>query len=265
MIGEGLIMIELRKDEMYIIKDLFKDMNDTVILSCLEGHMGRGFTDDKKVASVGLIYLGSFLFIAGGDVSLDVLEFISKIMIEVNEDTLYIISNNPNNGRLLEQYYKENYKKINRYQVVGKDFDLLKLEEIIRGLPKEYEIRQIDEDLYKQALEENWSSYFVNNFDSAKDFTNRGIGYVILDNETIVSGASSYSIYNKGVEIEIATREEYRNRGLAYIIGAKLILECTKRGLYPSWDAANLTSVGLATRLGYKYVGPYDTHRITNE
>lgn len=255
-------MIELRKDEMYIIKELFKNMNDTVIRSCLEGHMGRGFTDDRIKPSMGLIYLGSFLFIAGGDISLDALEFISKIMIEVKEDTLYIISNNSNNGRLLEQYYKENYKKINRYQVRAKDFDLLKLEAIMNELPKEYEIRQIDEGLYEQAIEENWSSYFVNNFDSAKDFITRGIGYVILHNGTIVSGASSYSIYNKGIEIEIATKEEYRNRGLAYIIGAKLILECIKLGLHPSWDAANLTSVGLAKRLGYEYVGPYDTHRI---
>lgn len=77
-----------------------------------------------------------------------------------------------------------------------------------------------------------------------------------------MSGASSYSRYHEGIEIEIDTREEYRRKGFAYICGAKLILECLKRNLYPSWDAHNKASVALAEKLGYHYDHTYTAIEI---
>lgn len=78
----------------------------------------------------------------------------------------------------------------------------------------------------------------------------------------IVSGASSYSAYRGGIEIEIDTKEEYRRRGLALACGAKLILECLDRGLYPSWDAHNRCSAALAEKLGYRLDYAYDAYEI---
>ncbi|MNI84792.1 GNAT acetyltransferase [compost metagenome] len=75
-----------------------------------------------------------------------------------------------------------------------------------------------------------------------------------------VAGASSYSVYNEGIEIEIDTKPEFRNRGLATACGAKLILECLERGLYPGWDAQDLRSVALAEKLGYHMDYPYTTY-----
>ena len=57
-----------------------------------------------------------------------------------------------------------------------------------------------------------------------------------------VAGASSYSMYTGGIEIELDTKEEHRRKGLALAVAARLILECLDRGLYPCWDAANLQS-----------------------
>ena len=64
------------------------------------------------------------------------------------------------------------------------------------------------------------------------------------------------------IEIEIDTREEYRRKGFAYVCGAKLILECLKRNLYPSWDAHNKGSVALAEKLGYHYSHSYTAIEI---
>lgn len=89
-----------------------------------------------------------------------------------------------------------------------------------------------------------------------------GIGAVICKDAIIVSGASSYSRYKEGIEIEIDTKEEYRRKGLAYICGAKLILECLERNLYPSWDAHNSGSVALAEKLGYHYSHTYTAIEI---
>ena len=80
-----------------------------------------------------------------------------------------------------------------------------------------------------------------------------------------VAGASPYAIYQNGIEIEIDTKPEYRGKGLATVCGAKLILECLERNIYPSWDAHDLRSVHLAEKLGYHLSHPYVTYELINE
>ena len=56
-------------------------------------------------------------------------------------------------------------------------------------------------------------------FDKEKDYNaykKLGLGVVILKDGDVVAGASSYSTYDKGIEIEIDTKEGYRRKGLAY-------------------------------------------------
>ena len=67
---------------------------------------------------------------------------------------------------------------------------------------------------------------------------------------------------DKGIEIEIDTREDHRRKGLAYACGAKLVLECLEKGLYPSWDAQNKWSVALAEKLGYHFSQEYVAYEI---
>ena len=83
-----------------------------------------------------------------------------------------------------------------------------------------------------------------------------------MKGEEIVAGASSYSGYQGGIEIEIDTKEAYRRQGMAYACGARLILECLERGWYPSWDAQNLWSVALAQKLGYHFEHEYTAYEI---
>ena len=78
----------------------------------------------------------------------------------------------------------------------------------------------------------------------------------------ILSGASCYSTYSRGIEVEIDTHPDHRRKGLAYSCGAAMILECLNRGLYPSWDAANLGSVALAEKLGYHFSHEYPVYYL---
>ena len=78
----------------------------------------------------------------------------------------------------------------------------------------------------------------------------------------IVAGASGYSRYRGGIEIQIDTRADCRRQGLAAACAARLILDCLSRGLYPSWDAANLPSLRLAEKLGYRFSHAYESELI---
>lgn len=97
----------------------------------------------------------------------------------------------------------------------------------------------------------------------AADYARLGMGVAVLEGEELVAGASSYSRYKEGIEIEIDTREDHRRKGLAFACGAQLILNCLDRRLYPSWDAQNLWSVALAEKLGYHFDSPYTAYEIT--
>lgn len=85
----------------------------------------------------------------------------------------------------------------------------------------------------------------------------------ILKDREIVSGASSYSGYRGGIEIETDTKADERRRGLAKACGAQLIWECRRRGLYPSWDAHAKASLALAEQLGYQFNREYPVYEVS--
>lgn len=56
-----------------------------------------------------------------------------------------------------------------------------------------------------------------------------------------------------------------KHKGIGTAMAAKLILLCLKKGIYPSWDAANLNSLGLAQKLGYNFDSEYTVYKINEE
>ncbi|MCI7035567.1 MAG: GNAT family N-acetyltransferase, partial [Spirochaetia bacterium] len=81
----------------------------------------------------------------------------------------------------------------------------------------------------------------------------------------IVAGASSYTRYKTGIEIEVDTLEAHRKKHLATVCCSALILNCLEEGLYPSWDAYNMNSVHLAQKLGYEFSHEYAAYEVSAE
>ena len=165
---------------------------------------------------------------------------------------------------MLTQFYGKKAKIISRYATKKEPpiFNKHHLEKIVASLPKQYTLSMIDSHFYKLCKSEAWSKDLVSQFSTYKKYRRLGIGVVISKDGLIISGASSYSRYQNGIEIEIDTRKEYRRNGFACICAAKLILECLKRNLYPSWDAHNKASAALAEKLGYHYSHAYTALEI---
>jgi hypothetical protein len=164
--------------------------------------------------------------------------------------------------KLIEMVYP-NAKKVIRY-AIKKDtqFDVEALKKNLQMLPKGYELKQIDSNIYDMCLESPVTKDFVSSFDSKEIYLKDGRGMVILKNGRIVSGASSYTRYREGIEIEVDTVKEERRKGLALIVCSSLILRCIDEGLYPSWDAQNMGSVHLAKKLGYEFDHEYVAYEV---
>lgn len=243
-----------------IIK-LFEGMDDTLILSCIQGHMGDIWVDNFENPTCVQALVGDFVFYAGDSESKDV----EQLLYNIPKDIL-VIAQNEKWQKRIEELNVNTREKFNRYSFEKdvNNLDINKIKEFLNILPKDYELKRVDEEIAESKSFNELSEDFIGQFESVEDFINRGIGYVIIHNGRVVSGASSYSIYDGGIEIEVDTHIDYRRKGLATIVSAALIKECLEKGIYPSWDAANLNSVSLAKKLGYILDKPYDTYYINN-
>lgn len=242
------------------VKKMFEEWEDTIIWSCLQGIMGDVYADNLDNPKSAMAVLGDFCFFAGvANISL-----VKYKPQSCGQKFMIMVPQSPQWAELIENVYQKTAKKTERYALKKEPnvFDKEHLEQIVRNINKDYSLQSIDEFLYQQCKEQSWSRDLVSQFASYDMYSRYGLGFVIIKNGEIVSGASSYSAYRQGIEIEIDTREDHRRKGLAYVCGARLILECLDRGLYPSWDAQNKASVALAEKLGYHYSHAYDAYEV---
>lgn len=235
---------------------LFQGWEETIIWSCLQGIMGAVFAPDMETPDAAMAVLGDFRFFAG---------IPNQELVLYKQSSLILVPQNDGWAELIRHCFPDKAWQITRYAIKKEPqvFDREHLRQVLTALPDGYELRLIDEALYRRCLTEDWSRDLVSQFDSYERYRQLGLGAVILKDGEILSGASSYSRYREGIEIEIDTRPDQRRKGFACICGAKLILECLRRGLYPSWDAHTPASVALAEKLGYRCSHPYTAFEIT--
>lgn len=239
---------------------LFGGWQETLIWSCLQKVMGGVYVVNLDRPQSAMAIIGDFCFFAGEA---------SKEMVQYKpewcrQEFIIMVPQNDKWEKLIEKYYGEKAKKVTRFAMKKEPGAFVKeeLQRAVEALPSEYTIKMIDEELYHWCKTQEWCKDWVCLYADYEAYRKYGLGVVILKDGRPVSGASSYSSYQGGIEIEIDTKEEYRRRGLAYICGAKLILECLERNLYPSWDAQNKWSAALAEKLGYHFDYAYTAYEI---
>lgn len=270
------MIYELRQKEKASI--LFNGWQETIIWSCLQNVMGQVYADSTESPASAMALLGDFCFLAGKPMEELVLykpennnlESSSKLgknnKLESNrQDFVIMVPQNEIWAGMIEDCYKEKAKKVVRYAFKKNPdaFDQKALQKAIQTLPEEYTLKMMDRELFYRCREIAWCRDWVSQYRDYEMYQQYGLGAVILKEGEPIFGASSYSGYRGGIEIEIDTREDCRRQGLAYVCGAKLILECLKRGWNPSWDAQNLWSATLAQKLGYQFDCEYTAYEVS--
>ncbi|MGE8205718.1 GNAT family N-acetyltransferase [Heyndrickxia sp. NPDC080065] len=255
------MIFEIGGQERKKLMPMFAHLNSTIILSCLQGHMGKAWADNLEEPTVAQITVGIFVFYAGNPHTKEAEELLNNLP----DYTLAIVGTEEWKYRI-EEVHKGSFEKFQRYEFFKnpEHLDRNYLKSLLSPLPANYELIRIDETIAKKPSFHELSEDFISQFNSLDDFIDRGIGFAMLKEGKVVCGATSYSIYDDGIEIEIATHPQHRRKGLATITASALILDCRDRGLYPSWDGANSESVKLAQKLGYILKDSYDTYFIDN-
>ena len=254
------------KNDIIYAEKLFEGWEETMIWSCLQGVMGDIYVTAEKseeqveVPTSAVAILGAFAFFAG----VPNRELILYKPESYSGDFVIMVPQNPEWGALIEDCYPECNKKVERYALKKESdaFDKEELQKIVDGLPEVYEMKALDEAVFDETKKTEWCCDWTAQYPDWATYQKLGLGVVILTDGQLISGASSYTTYENGIEIQVDTKNEYRRKSLAEVCSAKLILMCLERGLYPSWDAQNRGSLALAEKLGYHFSHIYTAYEV---
>jgi GNAT superfamily N-acetyltransferase len=225
-----------------------------LIDTVLEGHAGTALADDANDPHVAQLAYADII-IYGGDARHPLAQELAKAL-PLHKGVLPA----PGGWRdLLSLAHGECLVAIERFAF---SCEKLNIEQLcsLRQAPEGFCIKRIDLGLARQIAADSdlISEDHVRNFNSPQDFCRRGVGFCVLHRDRIVSGASSYATCHRGIELQVNTHPDFRQRGLATMVSAALLTHCLERGIEAHWDAGNPTSARLAEKLGYTLAGTYE-------
>ncbi len=214
-------MIELNRCNRDVLTELFREQQSPKVQTYLQGYCGKGYVDDLKNPTVAVIMVSIFAIIAGNAQSESV-----ENMLHTIPDRRLIIAPSSEWNQKIEEILTSTVTKHRQYRCSGsaKSFDIPMLKRYTETLPEGYTLRQIDKELVSGRSQDGLPSDFIENFGSEEEFAKRGVGFWILYNDVVVSGATSFFTYNGGIEIDIETDESHRGKGLATVVAAGIIL-----------------------------------------
>ena len=246
-----------------VIEHITSDWKNNFVEIGLEGRIGEIWAN-SDVEPTAVMFRTNEIILFGGEPDRELVAFVPPtykthfaLMSAKGDDEAWY--------SLIEEVYGEKATRITRYATAVNSFDDFKMEELrlaAATLPDGYETVPIDERLYYICRDDPDFSDFVAQYPTWEDYRDHGLGFVCLYNGEVASGISSFADYEGTIELELATKPSHRRRGLAAAVSARIVLECISRGLYPSWDAANIASLNLSYKFGYHLDHEYTAYEI---
>lgn len=250
-------MKALDKDMRKRFSHFFDDYQwNYIAAAILEGDVGNAYGNDVENPQIAVLELPKLkLNIIGGDAGLPTARrYIERLMVPK-----MMVFTSEGWERLLMEYHRARLVLMPRVAFTSENLDIEKLQEFKTKLPSGYQMEKMNEELAQKLANEKSdfaSTHFVN-FNSIEDFIARGFGFCVTKGGEIVSVATTFLVSQKGIEIQITTREMHQRKGLGTAVAAELITYSLDKNLDPNWDAANKRSVNLAKKLGYTPQGSY--------
>lgn len=244
-------MIELLEREGRArLLPLFEGRQDALLLSGLQGHMGRAWLSDSEKSA--LVMMFGFIFLGGepdGAFLREAVPFFSAGFLTFSGSA----------------EWRETAKRIGasgemiRYDMETPErFDTEKLRRLAVP-PKGYAVVQVNSaELYEKCLHaEGDLPDVVRNYPDFASFSAHALAFAAFREGQVVAGCGTYAHADGQIEVEIDTHPLHRRRGLALCCGANFLLTCAEKGLRPHWDAMTEISASLAGKLGFLFPRPY--------
>ena len=229
---------------------------DMSIDCVLEGQMGSARVDDEANPTALKIEIGPFFYFAGDPASPGG----HAMLEEIIPYTLFMPSS-PGWVEAAKKMYGDRLAGFERYSFSSAGISVEHLDRLGQASPFGEDVRQMDLAFAARMWGQD---HFVDLsvFDSVEDFIQRGIGFYIERNGTIVGAAYSSLVCGRGIEVSIFVSEHHRRQGMATILASRLLQWSIENNAEANWDAANAESCKLAAKLGYVQTGTYQAHYL---
>lgn len=261
---------KLDPEHFYKIKSLLKSEteNEHMLLTAIINGTNKGciYVDDSNKPQTALVYgvglgycfvgqpdnhnfLNSLNDYINNELKNDSFElcggtwFLATVFSEEWEQSLDIVFATRKHGKYYNYYYEFNKDKF------------LQNKEHAKNFPEGFTIEKINEGVFLKD-KENMLEEVLEFWDSRDIFCEKGIGYVIIKDESIVSACFSCLVNKNQHEIVVETFiDDEQNKGLGTIVAQAYIDECLEKNVIPFWstDNTNIASQKLANKLGFDY------------
>ena len=254
-----MIELELTKANRLRLAWAFRDCPrvDLGIDCVIEGQMGRAFADDAVSPVAWMIAAGPFRYFAG-----DARSPGGQEVVHLLPAYTFLMPSTGGWSAVMGEVYGERLVAYPRYSFAADALSVEHLAGLLRQSRYRDAIRRVDAALAARLSADPDGPADLSLFDSADDFVERGVGFCVLDGDTVAGVACSAGVCSRGIEVSIFVIPRFRRRGMATALAATLAGYCLAEGLEPHWDAANPDSYHLALKLGYRYVGMYEAYYL---
>jgi GNAT superfamily N-acetyltransferase len=250
----ALIELPLTRANRISLARAFRDVRrvDLSVECAIEGQMGKAYVDDAEhPAAFAIEQSGFFCYLAGDPHAKGGGELVKTL-----SSPKLLMPSAPGWIELAREVHGDKLKKLTRYSFSSHRLSLEHLEGLLARSRFKDSLRRIDPTMARHP----GGLVDISAFDSAEDFAERGIGYCLLDGDTMTGAAYSSLVCSQGIEISLYVLPDYRMRGVGTALAASLLRWCLEHHMDPHWDAANPESCGLAGKLGYVPDGTYEAH-----
>ncbi len=164
---------------------------------------------------------------------------------------------------LLREELGDKLRDQKRWKLDHSKLDIDHVHKLVAGLNSSFILKKIDE-VNINKCEKSFLQIMYTFHGSIEAYLEKYTGFCILHDNRVVSMAYPGHPFEEEFEIHIETLDspEYRRKGLATVVGARIVEYALENGLVPHWDAANEPSVYLAQKLGYSNPRSYNVYYI---
>jgi len=258
---------ELKDNEFNKVIQLLNNekVHCTFAYAVAEGKQpGRIYADNNVEPKCCLITCRSGKYLVAGDSrDNDFYGFVSEYLYNrENHGNYYDLYSSSQDWIVkLDDTLGDNAAKLSRQVFQWNYLYLSSISKWSRMLPKGFELKKMDADLFEKYIREMDSSY-ADLWETSNNFLENGFGFCILKDNEFVSVCNTYYVRDGSAEIDIVTKNEFRKQGFALIACSEFIKYCVNNSIKPIWDCddGNENSKKLAEKLGFKSEETYEMH-----
>jgi RimJ/RimL family protein N-acetyltransferase len=246
------MIYKLNHEDYYLVKSLIKDScPELSVFSVIAGIIpGEIYVDNQEHPKSALIKTPECNLLAGcannsgfnAEVK-ELLDFWDHVTFDTAQwdEKIHGVHKN----RFIRKYKR-------MYYVLNK----LKYQDYANDLKCQYKLEKIDACKIQESVKKNSERIrdWIENWGSNDNFNQNGAGFMVSDEDNIVSWCLADCAYDNKIAIGINTDENYRKKGLGAIAAAAVIDYCLSKGIEEiHWLCvdSNKGSIALAEKLGF--------------